>query len=94
MCVCECVYVCLCVLCAVCVCVCVCICLMPSDEDLENVIPHERLVAMCKYEPVKEWMRTCDHILYQALVEILIPDVLRPVPSESTPSAQLPLHNT
>ncbi|XP_042564837.1 DNA-binding protein RFX2 isoform X2 [Clupea harengus] len=55
-----------------------------SDEDLENVIPHERLVAMCKYEPVKEWMRTCDHILYQALVEILIPDVLRPVPSTLT----------
>lgn len=27
-------------------------------------------------------MRSCDHILYQALVEILIPDVLRPVPSE------------
>ncbi|XP_063056796.1 DNA-binding protein RFX2 isoform X3 [Engraulis encrasicolus] len=55
-----------------------------SDEDGENVIPHEKLVALCKYEPVKEWMRSCDHILYQALVEILIPDVLRPVPSTLT----------
>ncbi|KAM4739649.1 DNA-binding protein RFX2 isoform 3-T4 [Anableps anableps] len=55
-----------------------------SDEDLERVIPREKLVALCKYEPVRLWMRSCDHILYQALVEILIPDVLRPVPSTLT----------
>uniref|UniRef100_A0A8D3D3H9 DNA-binding protein RFX2 n=1 Tax=Scophthalmus maximus TaxID=52904 RepID=A0A8D3D3H9_SCOMX len=48
------------------------------------VIPREKLVALCKYEPVRLWMRGCDHILYQALVEILIPDVLRPVPSTLT----------
>ena len=53
-----------------------------SDDDLEGVIPIEKLVALCKYEPVRLWMRSCDHILYQALVEILIPDVLRPVPSQ------------
>uniref|UniRef100_A0A667WMK0 DNA-binding protein RFX2 n=1 Tax=Myripristis murdjan TaxID=586833 RepID=A0A667WMK0_9TELE len=50
----------------------------------EGVIPREKLVALCKYEPVRLWMRSCDHILYQALVEILIPDVLRPVPSTLT----------
>uniref|UniRef100_A0A3B5AKX0 DNA-binding protein RFX2 n=1 Tax=Stegastes partitus TaxID=144197 RepID=A0A3B5AKX0_9TELE len=55
-----------------------------SDDDLEGVIPREKLVALCKYEPVRLWMRGCDHILYQALVEILIPDVLRPVPSTLT----------
>uniref|UniRef100_A0A3B4UBI9 DNA-binding protein RFX2 n=1 Tax=Seriola dumerili TaxID=41447 RepID=A0A3B4UBI9_SERDU len=55
-----------------------------SDDDLEGVIPREKLVALCKYEPVRVWMRSCDHILYQALVEILIPDVLRPVPSTLT----------
>ncbi|XP_071262013.1 DNA-binding protein RFX2-like isoform X3 [Salvelinus alpinus] len=55
-----------------------------SDEDMEGVIPREKLMALCKYEPVKLWMRSCDHILYQALVEILIPDVLRPVPSTLT----------
>lgn len=53
-----------------------------SDDDLEGVIPREKLVALCKYEPIRLWMRSCDHILYQALVEILIPDVLRPVPSQ------------
>ncbi|XP_062308478.1 DNA-binding protein RFX2 isoform X2 [Osmerus eperlanus] len=55
-----------------------------SDEDMDGVIPREKLVALCKYEPVRLWMRGCDHILYQALVEILIPDVLRPVPSTLT----------
>uniref|UniRef100_A0A8C6LWJ0 DNA-binding protein RFX2 n=1 Tax=Nothobranchius furzeri TaxID=105023 RepID=A0A8C6LWJ0_NOTFU len=55
-----------------------------SDDDLERVIPNEKLIALCKYEPVRLWMRSCDHILYQALVEILIPDVLRPVPSTLT----------
>ncbi|XP_053091856.1 DNA-binding protein RFX2 isoform X1 [Pangasianodon hypophthalmus] len=55
-----------------------------SDEEMEGVIPREKLIALCKFEPVKQWMRSCDHILYQALVEILIPDVLRPVPSTLT----------
>ncbi|XP_066551739.1 DNA-binding protein RFX2 isoform X2 [Amia ocellicauda] len=56
----------------------------PSEEETEGAIPRETLIALCKYEPVKVWMRSCDHILYQALVEILIPDVLRPVPSTLT----------
>ncbi|XP_035269203.1 DNA-binding protein RFX2 isoform X2 [Anguilla anguilla] len=55
-----------------------------SEEETEGVIPREKLVSLCKYEPVRLWMRSCDHILYQALVEILIPDVLRPVPSTLT----------
>ncbi|MGH0174695.1 UNVERIFIED_CONTAM: hypothetical protein FKN15_068470 [Acipenser sinensis] len=56
----------------------------PSEEESESVIPREKLIALCKYEPVRVWMRSCDHILYQALVQILIPDVLRPVPSTLT----------
>eukprot|EP00066_Takifugu_rubripes_P028410 XP_011617676.1 PREDICTED: DNA-binding protein RFX2 isoform X3 [Takifugu rubripes] len=55
-----------------------------DDDEVEGAIPREKLVALCKYEPVRLWMRSCDHILYQALVEILIPDVLRPVPSTLT----------
>uniref|UniRef100_A0A8C7YYG2 DNA-binding protein RFX2 n=1 Tax=Oryzias sinensis TaxID=183150 RepID=A0A8C7YYG2_9TELE len=54
----------------------------PSSDG--SSIPREKLVALCKYEPVRLWMRSCDHILYQALVEVLIPDVLRPVPSTLT----------
>ncbi|KAI1233217.1 hypothetical protein IHE44_0004811 [Lamprotornis superbus] len=31
---------------------------------------------------ILKWMGNCDHVMYQALVEILIPDVLRPIPSK------------
>ncbi|XP_066889070.1 DNA-binding protein RFX2 isoform X11 [Kogia breviceps] len=56
-----------------------------SDEEPEGtVLPKDKLVSLCKCDPVLRWIRTCDHILYQALVEILIPDVLRPVPSTLT----------
>ncbi|XP_066491055.1 DNA-binding protein RFX2 isoform X2 [Tiliqua scincoides] len=55
-----------------------------SEEPCEAVIPKHKLITMCKYDPIMKWMRSCDHILYQALVEILIPDVLRPVPSTLT----------
>ncbi|XP_038596294.1 DNA-binding protein RFX2 isoform X1 [Tachyglossus aculeatus] len=58
---------------------------MPSSEEHEVVIiPKDKLIAVCKCDSVLKWMRSCDHILYQALVEILIPDVLRPVPSTLT----------
>ncbi|XP_075592320.1 DNA-binding protein RFX2 isoform X3 [Balearica regulorum gibbericeps] len=55
-----------------------------SDEEQEGTLPKDKLITLCKYEPILKWMRSCDHILYQALVEILIPDVLRPVPSTLT----------
>ncbi|KAJ8389605.1 hypothetical protein AAFF_G00118420 [Aldrovandia affinis] len=55
-----------------------------SEGDAEGALSQETLVALCRYEPVMQWMRGCDHVLYQALVEILIPDVLRPVPSTLT----------
>ncbi|XP_040393914.1 DNA-binding protein RFX2 isoform X11 [Cygnus olor] len=52
-----------------------------SEEEHEGTLPKDKLITLCKYEPILKWMRSCDHILYQALVEILIPDVLRPVPN-------------
>ncbi|XP_041272452.1 DNA-binding protein RFX2 isoform X4 [Onychostruthus taczanowskii] len=55
-----------------------------SEEEAEGTLPKDKLITLCKYEPILKWMRSCDHILYQALVEILIPDVLRPVPSTLT----------
>ncbi|XP_053441937.1 DNA-binding protein RFX2 isoform X2 [Nycticebus coucang] len=56
-----------------------------SDEEPEGIIlPKDKLISLCKHDSILKWMRSCDHILYQALVEILIPDVLRPVPSTLT----------
>ena len=37
---------------------------------------------LCTYEPVQKFVRRADYAFYQALVEVLIPDVLRPIPSE------------
>ena len=51
-------------------------------SEIEGRLPCSRLVVLCRNEAVLKWMSSCDHLMYQALVEILIPDVLRPIPSE------------
>lgn len=53
-------------------------------SEIEGRLPRARLILLCRNEDVLKWMNTCDHLMYQALVEILIPDVLRPIPSESS----------
>ncbi|XP_041673190.1 MHC class II regulatory factor RFX1a isoform X6 [Cheilinus undulatus] len=53
-------------------------------DESEKRLPKTCLVLLCKYEPVLRWSRDCDNSLYQGLVEILIPDVLRPIPSALT----------
>ncbi|XP_063077089.1 MHC class II regulatory factor RFX1-like [Engraulis encrasicolus] len=53
-------------------------------DESERRLPKAILVLLCKFEPVVRWSRDCDNSLYQALVEILIPDVLRPIPSALT----------
>ncbi|XP_061149242.1 transcription factor RFX3 isoform X3 [Syngnathus typhle] len=55
-----------------------------SVSEIEARLPQPRLMALCRHEAVLKWMSTCDHLMYQALVEILIPDVLRPIPSALT----------
>ncbi|XP_023277835.1 MHC class II regulatory factor RFX1 isoform X4 [Seriola lalandi dorsalis] len=53
-------------------------------NESEKRLPKSCLVVLCKFEPVLRWTRECDNLLYQTLVEILIPDVLRPIPSALT----------
>ncbi|XP_067105796.1 transcription factor RFX3 isoform X2 [Osmerus mordax] len=53
-------------------------------SEMESRLPCSRLLLLCRSEAVLRWMSTCDHQMYQALVEILIPDVLRPIPSALT----------
>ncbi|XP_066563855.1 MHC class II regulatory factor RFX1a isoform X2 [Amia ocellicauda] len=57
---------------------------LPVHDESEKRLPQRSLVLLCKYEPVLQWSRHCDNTLYQGLVEILIPDVLRPIPSALT----------
>lgn len=54
-----------------------------SHDESEKRLPKSCLVLLCKYDPVLRWSRDCDNSLYQGLVEILIPDVLRPIPSKA-----------
>uniref|UniRef100_A0A3B4AUQ2 RFX-type winged-helix domain-containing protein n=1 Tax=Periophthalmus magnuspinnatus TaxID=409849 RepID=A0A3B4AUQ2_9GOBI len=53
-------------------------------NESEKRLPKACLVMLCKFEPVLRWTKECDNLLYQTLVEILIPDVLRPIPSALT----------
>nr|KAG5698347.1 hypothetical protein BaRGS_010933 [Batillaria attramentaria] len=55
-----------------------------SDYDFEKRLPKEKLYLLCQYEPVQKFVRRADYAFYQALVEVLIPDVLRPIPSSLT----------
>uniref|UniRef100_A0A3P9CSC5 Transcription factor RFX3 n=1 Tax=Maylandia zebra TaxID=106582 RepID=A0A3P9CSC5_9CICH len=55
-----------------------------SISEIEARLPKSQLLVLCRNETVLKWMSTCDHLMYQALVEILIPDVLRPIPSALT----------
>ncbi|XP_041091665.1 MHC class II regulatory factor RFX1-like isoform X5 [Polyodon spathula] len=57
---------------------------LPVHDESEKRLPKGCLVVLCKYEPVLRWTKECDNMLYQGLVEILIPDVLRPIPSALT----------
>uniref|UniRef100_A0A8C6U834 Regulatory factor X, 1a (influences HLA class II expression) n=1 Tax=Neogobius melanostomus TaxID=47308 RepID=A0A8C6U834_9GOBI len=57
---------------------------MSVHDESEKRLPKSCLVLLCKYDPVLRWSRDCDNSLYQGLVEILIPDVLRPIPSALT----------
>uniref|UniRef100_A0A669C553 Transcription factor RFX3 n=1 Tax=Oreochromis niloticus TaxID=8128 RepID=A0A669C553_ORENI len=55
-----------------------------ENSEIEARLPKSQLLVLCRNETVLKWMSTCDHLMYQALVEILIPDVLRPIPSALT----------
>lgn len=41
-----------------------------------------KLYQMCKCSEVQDFIRKVDYTFYQNLVEVLMPNVLRPIPSE------------
>ncbi|XP_046844164.1 transcription factor RFX3-like [Xenia sp. Carnegie-2017] len=53
-------------------------------QDMEERLPKSKLTLLCNYEPVLEFVKNADHVLYQILVETLIPNVLRPIPGSLT----------
>lgn len=61
---------------------CECSVVSSRHSESEKRLPKSCLVMLCKFEPVLRWTKQCDNLLYQTLVEMLIPDVLRPIPSK------------
>jgi regulatory factor X 1/2/3 len=52
------------------------------SKDLEERLPKTKLTILCNYQPVLDYVKDADHVLYQTLVETLIPEVLRPIPGK------------
>lgn len=58
-----------------------------GDEcEEEKYLSKTKLFILCKFEPVQKFVRIVDYRFYQNLVYVLIPDVLRPIPSSLTQS--------
>jgi len=55
-----------------------------GEIEIEQRLSKDTLHAMCKLDAVQKYVRASDYSFYQALVEVLIPDVLRPIPSSLT----------
>ncbi|CAN8003937.1 unnamed protein product [Ixodes hexagonus] len=52
--------------------------------DQEKLLSKSNLFVLCKCEPVQKFVQRADYQFYQNLVDVLIPDVLRPIPSSLT----------
>lgn len=56
-----------------------------GDEcEEEKYLSKAKLFSLCALEPVQQFMKTVDMQFYQNLVQVLLPDVLRPIPSSLT----------
>nr|CDS25894.1 transcription factor rfx3 [Hymenolepis microstoma] len=55
-----------------------------EDSVFEKTLSKERLYALAKNIVVHQFIRLYDHTFYQSLAEVLIPNVLRPIPSSLT----------
>ncbi|XP_046741895.1 DNA-binding protein RFX2 isoform X2 [Diprion similis] len=58
-----------------------------GDEcEAEKYLSKTKLYQMCKCSAVQDFIRRVDYTFYQNLVQVLMPDVLRPIPSSLTQS--------
>ncbi|KAK7082837.1 Transcription factor rfx3 [Halocaridina rubra] len=55
-----------------------------DDGDLASLLPSSVLQALLRAHPIIDFVRSFDYQFYQNLVEVLIPDVLRSIPSSLT----------
>ncbi|CAH1115416.1 unnamed protein product [Psylliodes chrysocephalus] len=58
-----------------------------SDEcEEEKYLSKSKLFCLCSLEPVQHFMRQVDLVFYQNLIQVLVPDVLKPIPATLTQS--------
>lgn len=55
-----------------------------TNDDFEQRLPKDKLVLLVGCAPVVTFMCQCDYMLYQCIVDVLIPEVLRHIPGELT----------
>lgn len=51
-----------------------------------ELIFRSKLFALCTLEPIQIFIRNVDLTFYQNLIQVLIPDVLKPIPATLTQS--------
>jgi len=51
------------------------------SEEQEDTLPPEIMNIVGRVEALQKYVRQADYAFYNVLVDILMPDVLRPVPS-------------
>lgn len=52
------------------------------DPSIEAKLSKDKLLLLASLPDVQEFVKEADYSFYQALVEVLVPDVLRPIPSK------------
>lgn len=56
-----------------------------GDEcEEEKYLSKYKLYSLCQCKAIQDFMREVDYAFYQNMVDVLIPDVLRPIPSSLT----------
>ena len=55
------------------------------NSDAEQQLPTDKLHALCGMAAIQQYVRQTDYMFYQTIVGILVPDVLRPIPSQCLP---------
>ena len=54
------------------------------DEESDQQLPRDKLFLLTSCQPVVDYLNSCDYILYQCIVDFLVPEVLRPIPGTLT----------
>ncbi|XP_030767299.1 DNA-binding protein RFX2-like [Sitophilus oryzae] len=58
-----------------------------TDEcEEEKYLSKSKLFSLCSLEPVQQFIKQVDLVFYQNLIQVLVPDVLKPIPATLTQS--------